>query len=72
MNMKPKEFADKLARLHLKVSKQRKDFVVKTARTLCVSNDTIVLENLNIRGLVKNHNLAMSISLTARSPHALR
>ena len=53
---------NRLARLHLKVQWQRKDFVVKTARTLCVSNDTIVLENLNVRGLVKNHNLALSIS----------
>ncbi len=53
---------NKLARKHLKVSRQRKDFVVKTARTLCESNDTIVLENLKVRGLVKNHNLALSIS----------
>ena len=53
---------NKLARKHLKVSRQRKDFVIKTARTLCESNDTIVLENLNVRGLVKNHNLALSIS----------
>ena len=53
---------NRLARLHLKVQWQRKDFVVKTARTLCVSNDTIVLENLNVHGLVKNHNLALSIS----------
>ena len=47
---------------HLTVSRQRKDFVVKTARALCTSNDVIVLENLNVRGLVKNHNLAKSIS----------
>ena len=53
---------NRLARKHLKVSRQRKDFVVKTARTLCESNDTIVLENLNVRGLVKNHKLALSIS----------
>ena len=53
---------NRLARKHLKVSRQRKDFVVKTARTLCSSNDVIVLENLNVRGLVKNHNLALSIS----------
>ncbi len=26
---------------------------MKTARTLCTSNDVIVLENLNVRGLVK-------------------
>ncbi len=53
---------NRLARTHLKVSRQRKDFVVKTARTLCTSNDVIVLENLNVRGLVKNHKLALSIS----------
>lgn len=53
---------NKLARKHLKVQGQRKDFVVKTARTLCTSNDVIVLEDLNVRGLVKNHNLALSIS----------
>ena len=53
---------NRLARKHLKVSRQRKDFVVKTARTLCRSNDVIVLENLNVRGLVKNHKLALSIS----------
>ena len=53
---------NRLARTHQLVSRQRKDFVVKTARTLCTSNDVIVLENLNVRGLVKNHNLALSIS----------
>lgn len=53
---------NKLGRKHLKVARQRKDFVVKTARTLCASNDVIVLENLNVRGLLKNHNLAKSIS----------
>ena len=52
----------KLGRKHLQVSRQRKDFAVKTARALCASNDVIVLENLNVRGLVKNHNLAKSIS----------
>ena len=53
---------NKLGRQHLKVSRQRKDFVVKTARALCASNDVIVLENLNVRNMVKNHNLAKSIS----------
>ena len=53
---------NKLGRQHLTISRRRKDFVVKTARALCTSNDVIVLENLNIRNLVKNHNLAKSIS----------
>jgi putative transposase len=29
---------------------------------LCTSNDVIVLENLNVKGLIKNHCLAKSIS----------
>jgi putative transposase len=53
---------NRLGRKHLQVSRQRKDFVVKTAKTLCTSNDVIVLENLNVKGLIKNHNLAKSIS----------
>jgi putative transposase len=53
---------NRLARKHLKVSRQRKDFAVKSARTLCLSNDRIVLENLNVKSLVKNHKLALSIS----------
>ncbi len=53
---------NRLGRKHLQVSRQRKDFVVETARALCTSNDVIVLENLNVRGLLKNHNLAKSIS----------
>lgn len=53
---------NRLGRQHLKVSRRRKDFAVKTARALCTSNDVIVIENLNVRGLVKNHKLAKSIS----------
>jgi putative transposase len=53
---------NKLGRKHLTVSRQRKDFVVKTARALCASNDVIVLEDLNVKGLIKNHNLAKSIA----------
>ena len=57
-----KKAINRLGRQHLKVSRRRKDFVVKTARALCTSNGVIVLENLNVRGLVKNHKLAKSIS----------
>jgi putative transposase len=52
----------RLALKHLKIQRQRKDFVVKTARALCQSNDLIVLEDLKIRNMVKNHKLAKSIS----------
>lgn len=51
----------KLARQHLKVSRQRKDFVIKTARCVAMSNDIVVIENLNIKGLVRTR-LAKSIN----------
>ncbi|NES76932.1 MULTISPECIES: transposase [unclassified Okeania] len=51
-----------LARVNLKVSRQRKDHAVKTARALIQSNDLVVYEDLKIANLVKNHHLAKSIS----------
>ncbi len=51
----------KLARKHLKISRQRKDFVIKTARCVAMSNDIVVIENLNIKGLVRAK-LAKSIN----------
>ncbi len=51
-----------LARKHLKVSRQRKDFAVKTARCVVRSNDLIAYEDLQVRNMVKNHKLAKSIS----------
>lgn len=52
----------RLARKHLQVSRQRKDFAVKTARCVVRSNDLIAYEDLQIRNMVKNHKLAKSIS----------
>ncbi|HEY7358373.1 MAG TPA: transposase [Ktedonobacterales bacterium] len=51
----------RLAKQHLKVQRQRKDFVAKAASALCTSHDVIAFEDLNIAGLVKNHHLAKSI-----------
>jgi putative transposase len=51
----------RLARQHLKVQRQRKDFVVKTARCVIQSNDLVIYENLKIRNMAKNHCLAKSI-----------
>ncbi|MGI2909612.1 RNA-guided endonuclease InsQ/TnpB family protein [Tolypothrix sp. VBCCA 56010] len=53
---------NKLAKKHLKVSRQRKDFVVKTARALVQSSDLVVYEDLQVKNMVKNHRLAKSIS----------
>ncbi|MDM9383047.1 transposase [Chlorogloeopsis sp. ULAP01] len=51
----------RLAKKHLKVSRQRKDFAVKTARALVQSNDLVVYEDLQVKNMVKNHHLAKSI-----------
>jgi putative transposase len=51
-----------LTRQHLKVKRQRADFHHKTARRLVNEFGVIVVEDLNIKGMVKNHHLAKSIS----------
>lgn len=52
----------KVALLHLKVSRQRKDRAIKDALALVQSNDLVVYENLRVQNMVKNHKLAKSIS----------
>ena len=47
---------------HLKISRQRKDYAVKLARCVVTSNDAVAYENLRIANMVKNHNLAKSIT----------
>ncbi len=56
------KFRNKLARKYLKVSRQRKDFAVKTARCVVRFNDLVAYEDLMVRNMVKNHRLAKSIS----------
>jgi putative transposase len=51
-----------LAKKHLKVKRQRRDFHFKEAAKLVSQYQSIKVENLNIKGMVKNHNLAKSIS----------
>ncbi|WP_293363607.1 transposase [Microcoleus sp. CAWBG52] len=57
-----KKAINKLGRKHLKVSRQRKDFAIKTALCVVKSNDFVAYENLQVRNMVKNHKLAKSIS----------
>jgi len=52
----------KVAREHRKIRNQRKDFHHKLSRKLVDSYDLIVYEKLTITNMVKNHNVAKSIS----------
>ena len=57
-----KKASKRLAKGYLKVSRQRKDFAAKAASALVKSSDLIAYEDLKIASLVKNHQLAKSIS----------
>ena len=50
------------ARKHLRVSRQREEFVKRVALRLIKSNDLVAYEDLNVKGMVKNPQLAKSIS----------
>jgi putative transposase len=52
----------RLGRKHLKVSRQRKDFAIKTALCVVKSNDFVAYEDLQVRNMVKNSKLGLSIS----------
>lgn len=52
----------KLARLHYQISCIRKDFLHKLTNYLINNYDTIAIEDLNIKGMVKNRKLARSIN----------
>jgi len=52
----------KYAKKHLRVSRQRKGFVLGEALRVIRSNDLIAYEDLNIKGMVKNSKLAKSIN----------
>jgi len=45
----------KLAKLHAKVGNQRMDFLHKQSRKLVNTYSLIAVEELNIKGMVKNH-----------------
>lgn len=52
----------KVALAHEKVTNQRKDFAHKVSDLITKKFDVVCVENLNIKGMVKNHNLAQSIN----------
>jgi putative transposase len=52
----------KVARLHAKITDCRQDYLHKLTTRLVQENQTIVVEDLAVKNLVKNHKLAQSIS----------
>jgi len=54
----------RLAKVHFNISNHRKDILHKATSCLAKtkSNKTIVIEDLNVKGMLKNHNLAKAIS----------
>ena len=52
----------KLSRLHYKISCIRKDFIHKLTTKLVKMYDVICIENLNVKGMVKNRKLSRAIS----------
>ena len=51
----------KLAKLHEKIKNQKQDFLHNITTKIITENQIIVLEDLNVSGMLKNHKLAKSI-----------
>lgn len=57
-----REDAASLARLHMRIANLRKDFTHKTTTHLVRENQAIGIEDLHVKGMVKNHHLAQALS----------
>jgi putative transposase len=51
-----------LARLHARIARIRVDFLHKLTTKLCRENQTVVIEDLNVKGMMANERLARAIS----------
>lgn len=52
----------RVAKVHEKITNQRNDFLQKTSTMLVRENQTICIEDLNVKGMLRNHKLARSIA----------
>ena len=51
-----------VAKVHARISNARQDFLHKLSRKLTNESQVVVVENLNVKGMVRNHKLAQAIS----------
>jgi len=51
-----------VAKVHSKITRVREDFLHKLSRKLVNENQVVVVENLAVKNMVKNHTLAKAIS----------
>jgi putative transposase len=59
---KGKKTKQLLARLHERVANRRKDFLHQLSSKLVSENQSLAIEDLHVKGMLKNHKLAKSIS----------
>jgi putative transposase len=52
----------KVARIHEKITNVRKDYLDKVSTEIVKNHDMIGMEDLSVRNMLKNHNLAKAIS----------
>ena len=51
-----------VAKIHARISNARHDYLHKLSRKLTNESKVVVVENLNVKGMVRNHKLAKAIS----------
>ncbi len=52
----------RIAKLHEKIKHQREDFLHKLNKQIIGNNQAVVVESLNVKGMLKNHKLAKHIA----------
>lgn len=57
-----KKQAMKVARIHYKITCLRLDAIHKATTEIVLNNNFIALEDLNVKGMIKNHKLAKAVS----------
>jgi putative transposase len=51
-----------VARVHEHITNQRRDYLHKVSRKIIDENQVVIVEDLNVKGMIANHNLAKAVS----------